>query len=86
MDAAPTFLKAVRFFHVVNGLMQSTTTNMAAFLAKVGPPPIPSGGFTIESTIGSSISRRSTAYPTVAKKQQAHTKAIENIRALGPNA
>mmetsp|Transcript_13732 Transcript_13732/g.29895 ORF Transcript_13732/g.29895 Transcript_13732/m.29895 type:complete len:86 (+) Transcript_13732:271-528(+) len=85
MDAAPTFRKAVRFFQVVSGLMHSTTINMAAFLASVGPPPSMEG-FTSESTIGSNMSRNKTAYPTVAKKQQTQTKAMENSRALGPNA
>mmetsp|Transcript_23949 Transcript_23949/g.57789 ORF Transcript_23949/g.57789 Transcript_23949/m.57789 type:complete len:102 (-) Transcript_23949:572-877(-) len=86
IDAAPTFLRAVRFFQVVSGEMHSTTIIMAAFLASVGPPPIPSGGVTIESTMGSSMSRNRTEYPIVAKKQQAHTKELENILALGPNA
>ena len=86
IDAAPTHFKAVRFFHVVNGLMQKTTISMAEFLANVGPPPTPSGGFTIASTIGSSMFRSRTAYPTEVKKQQAHTSAMENIRALRPKA
>jgi hypothetical protein len=38
---------------------------MAEFLANVGPPPTPSGGFTFASTIGSSMFRSRTAYPTV---------------------
>jgi hypothetical protein len=59
---------------------------MAEFLANDGPPPTPSGGFTIASTIGSSMFRSRTAYPTVVKKQQAHTSAMENIRALRPKA
>ena len=86
IDAAPTSFKAVTFSHVVNGLMHNTTINMAVFLANVGPPPTPSGGFTTASTIGSNMSRRRTAYPTVAKKQQAHTNAMESTRALRPKA